>query len=114
MFVHFDQAEKEVHFPEDRKLYIGLRPYIFVIIGIALLATVGIAWIQYLVFGLPEDPSEAFLSTSEISVKGFPVWLILCHWINFFFLVILIRSGLSILFDHPRLYFNEGCEPGSE
>lgn len=114
MFTHFNQAEKAVHFPEDRKLFIGLKPFIFVIIGIALLATVGLAWLQFLIFGLPSDPSEAFLTTTEVSVKGFPMWLIFCHWINFFFLVILIRSGLSILFDHPRLYFNEGCEPGSE
>jgi methionine sulfoxide reductase catalytic subunit len=28
--------------------------------------------------------------------------------------MLLIRSGLSILFDHPRLYFNDGCTPGSE
>jgi DMSO/TMAO reductase YedYZ molybdopterin-dependent catalytic subunit/thiosulfate reductase cytochrome b subunit len=26
----------------------------------------------------------------------------------------LIRSGLSILFDHPRLYFNDHCTPGTE
>ncbi len=26
----------------------------------------------------------------------------------------LIRSGLSILVDHPRLYFNDDCTPGSE
>ena len=26
----------------------------------------------------------------------------------------LIRSGLSILMDHPRLYFNNGCTPGTE
>jgi DMSO/TMAO reductase YedYZ molybdopterin-dependent catalytic subunit/thiosulfate reductase cytochrome b subunit len=26
----------------------------------------------------------------------------------------LIRSGLSILVDHPRLYFNNDCTPGSE
>ncbi len=114
MFTHFNQAERAVHFPEDRRLIIGLKPRVFIIIGIALLATVGVAWVQFLIFGLPRDPSEALLSTTEVSVKGFPAWLILCHWINFFFLVILIRSGLSILFDHPRLYFNEGCEPGSE
>lgn len=114
MFTHFNQAERTVHYPEDRKLYIQLKPIVFVIIGIALLATVGAAWVQYLVFGLPKDPSETLLSASEVSVKGFPMWLIFCHWINFFFMMILIRSGLSILFDHPRLYFNEGCEPGSE
>jgi hypothetical protein len=26
----------------------------------------------------------------------------------------LIRSGFSILMDHPRLYFNDHCTPGSE
>lgn len=114
MFTHFDTIEKAVHFPEDRRLFVGLKPYVFVVIGIALFATVGIAWLQYLVFGLPDDPSIALLSTAEVSVKGFPLWLIFCHWINFFFLVILIRSGLSILFDHPRLYLNNGCKPGSE
>lgn len=114
MFTHFDQAERLVHYPQSRKLFISLKPYVFVIIGTTLLATVGIAWIQYLVFGLPEDPSTALLNTAEVEVKGFPIWLILCHWINFFFLTILIRSGLSILFDHPRLYWDEGCEPGSE
>ena len=28
--------------------------------------------------------------------------------------MLLIRSGLSILVDHPRLYFNDDCTPGSE
>lgn len=26
----------------------------------------------------------------------------------------LIRSGLSILMDHPRLYWNDNCTPGTE
>ena len=37
-----------------------------------------------------------------------------CHFFNFVFLMMLIRSGLSILVDHPRLYFNNDCTPGSE
>ena len=114
MFTHFDENEKSVHYPQDRKLFIGLKPYVFIILSIVFLATIGTAWVQYLFYGLPQDPSLALLNTAEVSVKGFPLWLILCHWINFFFLVILIRAGLSILFDHPRLYFNEGCTPGSE
>ncbi len=113
MFTHFTQAERAVHYPEERKLFIQLKPIVFVILGIVLLATVGAAWAQYLISGLPADPSAA-LSPSNASVKGFPMWLIFCHWINFFFIMILVRSGLSILFDHPRLYFNEGCKPGTE
>ena len=45
---------------------------------------------------------------------GFPLWLRVCHWLNFFLLLFMIRSGIQILADHPRLYLNPGCTPGSE
>ena len=45
---------------------------------------------------------------------GFPAWLRICHWLNFFLLLFMIRSGIQILADHPRLYLNPGCTPGSE
>lgn len=114
LFTHFNEAEKNVHYPPDRRMYLGLKPYVFVIIALLLLASVGAAWLQYLVYGLPDDPSRLLPAVTADTVKGFPVWVILCHWVNFFFLVILIRSGLSILMDHPRLYWQNGCTPGSE
>ena len=46
--------------------------------------------------------------------NGFPAWLRICHWLNFFLLLFMIRSGIQILADHPRLYLNPGCTPGSE
>ena len=48
------------------------------------------------------------------SPHGFPLWVRYCHFFNFLFVMLLIRSGLSILMDHPRLYFNDDCTPGSE
>lgn len=114
MFTNFNEKEKLVHFPEDRRMFIKLKPSVFYATGFFLIFTLGAAWTQYLYFGLPEDPSIMFLSQSETMVKGFPTFVILSHWINFFFLIILIRSGLSILYDHPRLYFNQGCKPGTE
>jgi sulfoxide reductase catalytic subunit YedY len=45
---------------------------------------------------------------------GFPLWVRYCHFFNFLFVTMLIRSGLSILFDHPRLYFNDHYTPGTE
>ena len=114
MYTHFNQKEKEVHFPEDRRLIIGLQPRIFKIAGLCFLLVFAAAWFQYLCFGLPSDPSLLLPPINETTVKGFPFWVILCHWVNFFFLIILIRSGLSILMDHPRLYWNNGCAPGSE
>jgi DMSO/TMAO reductase YedYZ molybdopterin-dependent catalytic subunit/thiosulfate reductase cytochrome b subunit len=95
-------------------MFIGIKPYMLVIFFTLLLATVGVAWLQYLFFGLPPDPSIAIVGITATSPKGFPGWLCLSHWVNFFFLILIIRSGLSILADHPRLYWNNGCAPDSE
>jgi thiosulfate reductase cytochrome b subunit len=46
--------------------------------------------------------------------SGFPAWLRITHYVNFLFLVLLVRSGLQILMDHPRLYWNVHCTPGTE
>jgi DMSO/TMAO reductase YedYZ molybdopterin-dependent catalytic subunit/thiosulfate reductase cytochrome b subunit len=45
---------------------------------------------------------------------GFPIWLRINHYINLFCIFFLIRSGLQILADHPKLYWNDHCRPGSE
>ena len=45
---------------------------------------------------------------------GFPGWLRLSHYLNLLFMVFLVRSGIEILMSHPRLYWNDGCTPGSE
>jgi DMSO/TMAO reductase YedYZ molybdopterin-dependent catalytic subunit/thiosulfate reductase cytochrome b subunit len=52
--------------------------------------------------------------THDVASVGFPLWLRLTHYINFLFLTLLIRSGIQILSDHPRLYWNRHCTPGSE
>jgi thiosulfate reductase cytochrome b subunit len=45
---------------------------------------------------------------------GFPAWLRWQHFFNIVFVMFIIRSGLQILADHPRLYLNSGCRPGTE
>lgn len=45
---------------------------------------------------------------------GFPFWLRINHFVNLFCIFFLIRSGLQILADHPKLYWNDHCRPGSE
>jgi len=114
MFTNFNEAERAVKFPPDRRMFIGIKPSALIILFIALLATVGLAWFQYLVFGLPPDPSLYLPAVIYADPKGFPLWLSLSHWVNFFFLILIIRSGLSILSDHARLYWNNGCSPHSE
>jgi len=44
-------------------------------------------------------------------MPGFVRWT---HLLTFFFLVIIVRSGLQILSDHPRLYAKVHCTPGQE
>jgi methionine sulfoxide reductase catalytic subunit len=71
------------------------------------------AYFQWAVFGLPAIPPGAqppALGTPQ----GFPGWLRLAHYVNFLFLTLLIRSGLQVLMDHPRLYWNVHCTPTTE
>ena len=37
--------------------------------------------------------------------SGFPWWLRWQHFFNLLFMMFIIRAGLQILADHPRLYF---------
>lgn len=46
--------------------------------------------------------------------SGFPLWLELVHFFNLFLMFFIIRSGIQILADHPRLYWNRSCIPGTE
>ncbi len=45
---------------------------------------------------------------------GFPWWLRWQHLFNLMFMMFIIRAGLQILADHPRLYVSSGCKPGTE
>jgi sulfoxide reductase catalytic subunit YedY len=113
MIPHFTEAEKAVHYPADRRAYLGMKPYMKIILLVLFIGILGAAWLQYLVFGLPANRSPAFAYLQPGDPSGFPVWITLSHWVNFFFLMLIIRSGLSILADHPRLYWNNSCKPNS-
>ncbi len=44
---------------------------------------------------------------------GLPGWLRWSHLFNIVFMMFIIRAGLQILADHPRLYLNSGSTPGT-
>ena len=46
--------------------------------------------------------------------QGVPAFVRWTHLLTFFFLVLIVRSGLQILCDHPRLYLKVHCTPGRE
>ncbi len=46
--------------------------------------------------------------------SGFPWWLQLQHFLNMFFMLFIMRAGIQILADHPRLYWRRDCTPGTD
>ncbi|MGA8479367.1 MAG: hypothetical protein WB696_15545 [Chthoniobacterales bacterium] len=109
----FSEAHRAVHFPPDRGFLIHIRSKEALVITLVVVIPIAIAWIQFLVFGLPSGsvgPPRAWPDQPH----GFPGWIRLTHFVNFFFLMLLARSGLSILMDHPRLYWNRNCTPKTE
>ena len=80
-----------------------------------LLLSVAAAYIQWGTVGLPVlPPIPTDIPPTAGEPSGFPTWVRLTHFVNLLFLVLLIRSGLQILMDHPRLYWNVHCTPGTE
>ncbi|HEY5096140.1 MAG TPA: molybdopterin-dependent oxidoreductase [Candidatus Eremiobacteraceae bacterium] len=111
--IRFDEAHRAVHEPDDHRMAFSLRrPYVIwlaVIIAVPIL----LAWMQVLVFGIHAQPAPVSI-TSSSGPRGFPIWIRWTHYANLFFLFLIMRSGLSILMDHPRLYWNDDCTPGTE
>ena len=45
---------------------------------------------------------------------GFAVWVGVQHFFNLFLMIFVLRSGLQILSDHPRLYWTRHSTPGKD
>jgi methionine sulfoxide reductase catalytic subunit len=80
---------------------------------VVIIAAVLAAWIELAIVGLPAvPPVPQDYPNNFAGPHGFPLWVRYCRFFNFLFVMLLIRSGLSIVFDHPQLYFNDDCTPG--
>ena len=107
--------DSPVHFPGDRRPAVWIRPTWLVLLAALAVLALAAAWGQYLLSGLPPVPAYARAQLEAApGPHGFPAWLRVTHFANFLLMTLLIRSGLSILVDHPRLYANVGCTPGTE
>lgn len=85
--------------------------WLVVPIAVAILA----AYAQWIFAGLPAIPPIPPVDVANPpNPHGFPAWICITHYVNLVFLVLLARSGLQILMDHPRLYWNVHSTPGSE
>jgi DMSO/TMAO reductase YedYZ molybdopterin-dependent catalytic subunit/thiosulfate reductase cytochrome b subunit len=73
------------------------------------------AYVQWTTVGLPAVPGPLQITPQTTTLPyGFPAWIGITHYVNLLFMVLLARSGLQILMDHPRLYWNVHCTPGTE
>ncbi|MDV3125327.1 molybdopterin-dependent oxidoreductase [Mycobacterium sp. 21AC1] len=91
--------------------------WLVVIGAVGLLVLIAVAqqlrhygWVQSFIARYPGTAT----SFAPAVTSGFPAWLRWQHFFNIIFMMFIIRSGLQILADHPRLYFNSGCKPGTE
>ena len=73
--------------------------------------------------GLRNVPAvERFIARYSGTIKaargtatpGLPMWVGVQHFFNLFLLIFIIRSGLQILSDHPRLYWTRHSTPGKD
>lgn len=67
-------------------------------------------WMQQFLTDYP-GTSSSYVPAVD---SGFPWWLRWQHLFNIIFMMFIIRAGLQILADHPRLYLNGGSRPGTE
>jgi methionine sulfoxide reductase catalytic subunit len=113
--IPFDAAHLAVHYPADRRFRVWLSSRALLIAIALVLGPLLLAWLQHAIVGLPHlEPSPASAEGTPTGPHGFPFWVRWSHFSNLFFLFMLIRSGLSIWMDHPRLYWNDHCTPGTE
>ena len=53
-------------------------------------------------------------TASSAPGAGIPIWVGVQHFFNLFLMIFIIRSGLQILSDHPRLYWTRHSTPGKD
>src|SRR4051812_41459231 len=90
-----------------------IRPTTLLLLISPLVLPVVVAYVQWATVGLPAVPPVP-LPPDTAAAQGFPAWLRVTHYVNFLFIILLVRSGLQIFMDHPRLYWNVHCTPGTE
>src|SRR5450759_3197518 len=75
--------------------------FVLLVIGVAVAQALReLPAVQAFLVRYPGIPPSAVAVTT-----GFPDWLRLMHFLNLFFMTFIIRAGIQIPADHPRLYW---------
>jgi methionine sulfoxide reductase catalytic subunit len=88
-----------------------LLPIGFVVLLVAVAAAKGLRGIPAVQEFISRYPGTV-QPTGRAPVTGTPLWVGVQHFLNLFLLLFIMRSGLQILSDHPRLYWTRHSTPG--
>ena len=90
-----------------------LLPSGFVVLIIAIAAAKGLRDMTSVQDFIARNPGTV-ASADAVRHPGLPIWVGVQHFFNLFLLIFIIRSGLQILSDHPRLYWTRHSTPGRD
>ncbi len=84
--------------------------FVLLVAGVAIAQALReVPSVQVFLQHYPGAPASVAAVTS-----GFPLWLRVQHFLNLLFMAFIIRAGIQILADHPRLYWHRDCTPGTD
>jgi methionine sulfoxide reductase catalytic subunit len=88
-----------------------LLPIGFVLLIVAVAGAQGLRHVPAVAGFIARYPGTA-VPTSARAHPGLPVGVAVTHFLNLLLMVFIIRSGIQILADHPRLYWTRHSTPG--
>ncbi|MGB9280272.1 MAG: hypothetical protein WCB57_09365 [Pseudonocardiaceae bacterium] len=89
-----------------------LLPLGFVLLLVAVAVAKGLRQMPVMAEFIARYPGAT--TTDLPDTVGIPVWARWQHFLNLFLMIFILRSGLQILSDHPRLYWTRHCTPGRD
>jgi DMSO/TMAO reductase YedYZ molybdopterin-dependent catalytic subunit/thiosulfate reductase cytochrome b subunit len=90
-----------------------LLPIGFVVLIVAVASAKGLRSTPAVQDFIERNPGTVLPDGAEQNA-GLPIWVGAQHFFNLFLLIFIIRSGLQILSDHPRLYWTRHSTPGRD
>jgi len=88
-----------------------LIPIGFVLLLIAVAVAKELRTMQSVQEFIHRHPGSGFATPFTTAL---PAWVRVQHFFNLFVMTFIIRAGVQILADHPRLYWTRHCTPGKE
>jgi DMSO/TMAO reductase YedYZ molybdopterin-dependent catalytic subunit/thiosulfate reductase cytochrome b subunit len=90
-----------------------LLPIGFVLLIVSVAAAKGLRTTPTVQHFIADHPGTVIPAEAEQS-DGVPVWAAVQHFFNLFLMIFIIRAGIQILSDHPRLYWTRHSTPGRD